>query len=874
MMNLIKKKLGRLFKPYPEPNPSNAEELRLNFKSRYHHFKLLLNANNRCLEEMAEMEQALKGDKTFGMSFVRTCCTAISVNVLTMINNMEHLAPGKYPDLGPRFDAIRTQLDHLLHPKARVKEERLVIPFDRINQEMANVVGSKMAKLGEIKNQLEINVPQGFVITATAYERFIHLNDLQDEIDTITQASGADDLKQLDIISAQIQQKIITASMLDGLETAVNENWDLLEQNVNRPLQLAIRSSALCEDSLESSFAGQYRSELNVDQENFAQIYKEVVASKYSVQAMTYRLNKGFRDEDIAMCIGCMEMIDAVAGGVIYTRNPVNADDDSVFINSAWGLPKLVVDGSDSFDLLAVSRKHPFTITRRDIGEKTIRYRCSHGDGIEKVPVPDANRTKPSIDDPTALELARISLAIEDYYTIPQDIEWALSQEDRLYILQCRPLQQKKRTAPAPDLPGLDKPLLSGGITASPGTATGPVYRATRDADILWFPENAILLVDQARPRWAPLLNRAAGIISEHGGFAGHLANVAREFSVPAIMNIQGAIETLEPGDVITMDADTCSVYKGEQPAILAKEQPVRPSPMKQSTVFRLLEQACDLIVPLNLIDPDATGFRPGSCKTFHDITRFIHERSVNEMFNFGATNNFPEHSSKQLHYHVPLNWWILNLDDGFTATVTGPYVRLNNIASHPMLAFWEGFILIPWDGPPPVDGRGLMSVMFRSTMNPSLVPGVRSKYADKNYFMISKHYCSLNSRLGYHFSTMEALVSGRASEDYISFQFKGGAADYDRRIKRVLFIKEILETYDFTVKVREDTLTARMEGQGTEVLKTRLMILGYLSLHTRQIDMIMSNSRRVRFYREKIGNDIDEKIIKPHFNKEEEHHG
>ena len=84
--------------------------------------------------------------------------------------------------------------------------------------------------------------------------------------------------------------------------------------------------------------------------------------------------------------------------------------------------------------------------------------------------------------------------------------------------------------------------------------------------------------------------------------------------------------------------------------------------------------------------------------------------------------------------------------------------------------------------------------------------------------------------------------------------------------LKRVNFIKEILEDYDFTVTVREDNLSARMEDRGTQVLKTRLMILGYLSLHTRQIDMIMSNPARVAFYREKICRDIDEKILAPHF--------
>ncbi len=866
MVRRIRQGMEWLFKREAPTPSASAEELRLNFKSRYHCFKLLLNANNRSLDGMAEMEQALKGEKVFGMSFVRTLCTAISVNVLTMIKNLDQLAPGKYEGLFLAFERIQQELELLFNPVAHTDETRLVIPFDDINQGMANVVGGKMAKLGEIKNRLNINVPQGFVITATAYERFIRSNDLQDEIDTITQSAGAEELKNIDIISSQIKQRIINSPMLEELEAAVRQSWDHLEQAAGRSLPLAIRSSALCEDSLDSSFAGQYRSELNVDKENFNQVYKEVVASKYSVQAMTYRFNKGFRDQDIAMCTGCMEMINAVAGGVVYTGSPLDPDDSSVFINSVWGLPKLVVDGSDSFDLFTISRDPELKIIKRQINTKKVQYICSKASAIEMIDVPPQQQIQPSISNETALELAEISVNIERYYNFAQDIEWALSRNGQLYILQCRPLKQTARAVELPKITGLGDPLISGGITASPGAATGVVYKATRDADILWFPENAILVVEQARPRWAPLLNRAAGIISEQGGFAGHLANVAREFSVPAIMNIANAMETLEQGATITMDADACAVFKGRQDAILARRPAIRTNLMYKSNVFKLLEQTCALIIPLNLIDPDSTEFRPSGCKTLHDITRFVHEQSVHEMFNFGSSNEFPEHSSKQLYYNVPLNWWILNLDDGFTETVQGPHVRLNQIVSYPMLAFWEGFILVPWDGPPPVDSKGLMSVMFRSTMNPALVPGVKSKYADKNYFMISKNFCSLSSRLGYHFSTMEALVSGRAAEDYISFQFKGGAADYDRRIKRVNFIKEILEDYDFTVTVREDNLSARMEDRGTQVLKTRLMILGYLSLHTRQIDMIMSNPARVAFYREKICRDIDEKILAPHF--------
>ncbi len=836
----------------------DLQELRRAFQARYHCFKLLLNANSKALEVMADMEQALRGGRPFGMSFVKAACTAATVSVRQIIRNLDELAPGRYRRLHDRFKEIQRDIQAVLASRQVPQTRRLVVPLHEVGKETADEVGSKMANLGEILTRLRLPVPDGFAVTALAYRRFIEHNDLQAEIDRRFQAAAENEVYSL---SADVRQLIIRSPLPADVESAILEAYERLQERAGRGVRVSLRSSALGEDAGGTSFAGQYVSELNVSPENLIQAYKAIVAGKYTPQAIAYRFHRGIRDEDVVMCVGCMAMVDAAAGGVMYSRNPVDARDDAVLINSAPGLPKAVVDASTGTDLFLVSRSQPPAIVRKEIRAKERKLVAAADEGLARVDLAGEESLRPSIADDDVLRLAAMALQLEEYYGSPQDIEWALAPDGTLYILQCRPLaalaperQWSRRLARRAD-PG--PALLSGGVTAGPGAACGPVFRARRDADILRFPPGAVLVTSQALPKWASLLSRAAAVVAEQGSVACHLANVAREFGVPALFGVPGAATVLQENSLVTVDADGCRIYAGKVESLLAREERPR-NLMEGSPVLETLKEVSRHILPLNLLDPDGPDFRPERCRTLHDITRFAHEKSVEEMFRFGKDHRFQERASKQLVSDVPMQLWVINLDDGFREEVEGKYVTLDNIVSVPMRALWEGMMAVPWQGPPPIDPKGLMAVMFQATVNPNLDPAAAAPYGQRNYFMIAKNFCSLQSRFGFHFSVVEALVGERTPENYISFQFQGGAADYHRRQTRVVLIGSLLEDYDFRVDVRGDAVFSRLEARDQEFMRGRLKVVGYLVIHTRQLDMIMSDAAAINAYLAKMRDDLE----------------
>jgi len=231
----------------------------------------------------------------------------------------------------------------------------------------------------------------------------------------------------------------------------------------------------------------------------------------------------------------------------------------------------------------------------------------------------------------------------------------------------------------------------------------------------------------------------------------------------------------------------------------------------------------------------------------------------VVEMFTFGERYGFDDKAAKQLVVDAPSQWWVIDLDDGFAPDFDpeSRYVNLSHIDSVPMLAIWQGMTAFPWGGPPPVSLGGFGSIIFQSTRNPNLDPAVRSAMAAKNYFLISKNFCNLSVRLGYHFALVEANLGEFLTENYVSFQFKGGAADQNRRLLRIRLISEILNEFGFRVEQKADTMTARIEKRPTPFLLERLKILGYLLIHTRQIDMVMADQGMAASYSRKIMADL-----------------
>jgi pyruvate,water dikinase len=304
--------------------------------------------------------------------------------------------------------------------------------LDELQGGDAGRFGGKSASLGELL-RAQISVPPGFALGTSAFADFMTASGLADD------ANGVPD----DAAAATIREAIRSAPVTNAVRDEIGARYAELEQSAGTDsLPVAVRSSALGEDSSEATFAGQQDTYLWVcGVDDICDAVRDCWASLYSTEAVSYRRRLGgAAAEHPAMGVTIQLMVDAVISGVMFTCNPVSGDPSMVAVNASWGLGLAVVGGEVTPDDYLVS-KVTREVVRQTIGDKHVEYvPAPGGDGTVRIDVDDERRHQRCLDEDAIRALVDLGRRVERHFGCHQDIEWAIAQDKQLVVLQARPV--------------------------------------------------------------------------------------------------------------------------------------------------------------------------------------------------------------------------------------------------------------------------------------------------------------------------------------------------------------------------------------------------------------------------------------------------
>jgi pyruvate,water dikinase len=808
---------------------------------RYRHFRELLNNNYAALHRIADIEEAYYGGRPFTLQWVKSKYRELFTAVSGIISSFAGLSGMETASLIRARDAVADAVEKEFVSDFKYLSNDIVVHFDAVTSpEMKKMIGSKAGNLALIKNILNLPAPEGFALTAYSFKRFMEANRLNESIvQSLDNVEAGGDLEE---ISKSILETIMASPVPPEIEEALLNAYSSLEQKIRPGVHVAVRSSAIGEDT-EASFAGQYATELNVTGNNIVDAYKKVIAGKYSARAISYRMHYGLDDRETPMCAAVVVMLDPKASGVLYTVNPQAPDSETVRINAVSGLGEYLVAGSASPDLF-VAEKKSNVISEKLIAHKEFRMVNLSGGGIALELMPESEREIPAIDDALVLILRDYGLILEQYFGSPQDVEWALDKNGKLFILQSRPLRFSSVNDSEEQIV-IDEAkypvLVSGGKGASPGVAVGTVMMAELLASIKDPPTDTILVAKTASPAYAEAIHKIRGIITDMGSVTSHLSSVAREFGVPVLVDTRLATSVLKNNDLITLHAGDGKVYKGEVEPLKKLIKPAK-KPIFESPVYQKTRNILDLISPLHLIDPKSPSFAPEGCRTFHDIIRFTHEQSMKQMFALGETSG-KGMTSVKLNANIPMFFKLIDMGGGLKfGLTTCDAITPEHVESAPFMAVWKGFTHpgITWSGTVDFSMGNFMSLMAAGAVSGE-VPG-----AAPSYVFISKDYMNMSARFGYHFATIDTLCSDDGNHNYISLQFSGGVGTFYRRSLRISFLGNVLSRLGFDVSLKGDLLDATLVRYDKPQTEENLNQLARLLACSRLLDMAISGQEQV----------------------------
>ncbi|MBS3103303.1 phosphoenolpyruvate synthase [Candidatus Woesearchaeota archaeon] len=459
--------------------------------------------------------------------------------------------------------------------------------FNELSIKDVPSVGGKNASLGEMYRNLTkegVKIPNGFAVTAYAYNYFLEKAKIRDDIKRILK-NLRKDKKNLPEIGRRARETILKEELPEELNNEIVNAYKKLCRQYTTNTDVAVRSSATAEDLPDASFAGQQETFLNIRGESaLLEATKKCFASLFTNRAISYREDKGFDHFKVSLSVGVQKMVrsDLASSGVMFSIDTETGFKNAVLINGAYGLGENVVQGNVNPDQFYVFKpalvgNHRPIISKK-LGDKKIKmvYAKNKAKPTLNVKASYNERMKFVLNDNEILKLAKWACVIEDYYSKkarkfkPMDMEWAkdgITKE--LFIVQARPetVQSQKNANILEEYILKEKgPVIDTGLSVGTKIGAGKSHVIKNVRDIKSFKAGEVLITEKTDPDWEPIMKIASAIVTNRGGRTAHAAIVARELGIPAIVGTENGTELIKTGTDVTVscaEGEVGKIYKG-----------------------------------------------------------------------------------------------------------------------------------------------------------------------------------------------------------------------------------------------------------------------------------------------------------------------
>ncbi|MBF6223098.1 phosphoenolpyruvate synthase [Nocardia abscessus] len=454
----------------------------------------------------------------------------------------------------------------------------------------ADRAGGKGANLGELV-AAHLPVPPGYVILKSCYEEVIIHGPHGAELDTLhaeaLQAASEDagsDEPRLDELCTRMRKLVHQTPMAAGVHDAVLAAYHRLGDSV----PVAVRSSAIGEDSATASFAGMNLSRTNIrGDERLMDAIVDCWASLFTPRVLTYRARREMHDRpDIAVVV--QRMVEARRSGVAFTADPATGRRDRVVVEAARGQGEVVVSGATEPDTYMLDGKGPTLIAAR-AGHQSFAI-VPGPDGDQRIELGDDEAAAQVLSEDEAVSVARTALQVQQLHGgRPQDVEWAFDDR-QLWLVQARPITTLAGhpTAKPPMREPAQVQVLLRGLAAAPGRASGTVRILRSPAEGSALRAGEVLVAAMTNPDWLPTISRASALVTDSGGMTCHAAIVARELGVPCVVGTRTATTTLTEGAVVTVDGTAGQIQAGRSEPARTEPRPTAPIAAAETTATRI----------------------------------------------------------------------------------------------------------------------------------------------------------------------------------------------------------------------------------------------------------------------------------------------